>query len=99
MSTVDYPRLGVKVGDEITLTTLQSQTCTGEVVEVDETSDGGVRALAIRDDPNRDDPVWVRGDLIALWRLGAPVQVRVLGQNGIQPVPVSPEMLRGLRQQ
>lgn len=99
METVDYPRLRAKVGDQITLTTIQNQTVTGELAEVDEAPDGGVRALAIRDDPSRDDPVWVRGDLIALWRLGAPVQVPMVGQNGIQQVPFSPEMLRGLRQQ
>ncbi len=99
METMGYPRLRAKVGDQITLTTIQNQTVTGELAEVDEAPDGGVRALAIRDDPKRDDPVWVRGDLIALWRLGAPVHVQVLGQNGIQQVPLSPEMLRGLRQQ
>ncbi len=100
MGTADYPRLRAKVGDRITLTTVQNQTVTGELVELDEAEDGGVRALAISDDPARDDPVWVRGDLVALWRLGAPVvQAQALGQNGLQPVPVSPEMLRRLRQQ
>jgi hypothetical protein len=95
---MDYPRLRVKVGDQLTLTTIQNQTITGEVADLEETEDGGVRALAIRDDPNRDDPVWVRGDLIALWRLGAPIRVPVVGQNGLQQVPFSPEMLRGLGQ-
>lgn len=97
---MDYPRLRVKVGDQLTLTTIQNQTVTGIVAAISEANDGGVRAVAIQDDPKRDDPVWVRGDLIALWRLGAAVvQVPMVGQNGLQPVPFSPEMLRGLRQQ
>ncbi len=100
MSTATYPRLRAEVGDRITLTTIQNMTITGELVELDVGEDGGARALAIRDDPKRDDPVWVRGDLVALWRLGAPVmQAQMLGQNGMQPVPISPEMLRNLRQQ
>jgi hypothetical protein len=99
METMGYPRLRAKVGDQITLTTLQNQTLTGELAELDEAEGGGVRALAIRDDPKRDDPVWVRGDLIALWRLGPPMQqVQMLGSNGLQQVPLSPEMLRNLRQ-
>jgi hypothetical protein len=97
---MEYPQLRVGVGDEITLTTIQGQTVTGKVVEIEtEPVEGRVRALAIQDDPSRDDPVWIRGDLIALWRLGAAVQVPMVGQNGIQPVPLSPEMLRHLRQQ
>lgn len=94
-----YPRLRARLGDQLTLTTIQGQTVTGEVVELDEAEDGGVRAVAVCDDPKREDPVWVRGDLIALWRLGAPVHVQVLGSNGLQPVPMSPELLRDLRQQ
>jgi hypothetical protein len=97
MGQTAYPRLRAKVGDPITLTTVQNQTVTGELVELDEDEHGGVRALAIRDDPQRDDPVWVRGDLIAIWRLGAAVRVPMVGQNGgLQQL--SPEMLRGLRQ-
>ncbi len=94
----EYPRLRAKVGDPITLTTIQGQTLTGELAELDEAEDGGVRALAIRDDPNRPDPVWVRGDLVALWRLGEAVRVPMVGSNGLQPVPLTPEMFRNLRQ-
>lgn len=91
-------RLGAKVGDQITLTTIHNQTLTGHIAAVDADDDGGVIALAIEDDPSRDDPVWVRGDLIALWRFGRAVQVPVMGQGqgGLQRVPVTPDMLRQL---
>jgi hypothetical protein len=99
VAAVVYPRLGVKAGDPLTLTTIQGASATGEVVEVDEDEGGGVRAVALRDDPNRPDPVWIRGDLIAMWRLGEAVRVPVVGQNGIQQFPMTPEMLRNLRGQ
>jgi hypothetical protein len=96
---VILPRLGAKVGDQITLTTVQNQTVSGQIITIDQDDDGGVVRLAIIDDPNRDDPVWVRGDLIALWRFGRPVvqQVPMVGQNGLQPVPLTQEMLRQLK--
>lgn len=91
------PQLGAKVGDQITLTTVQNQTVSGQIVAIDADEDGGVAKLAIEDDPSRDDPVWVRGDLIALWRFGRPVQVPMVGPNGLQQMPLTPEMLRQLK--
>jgi hypothetical protein len=71
---MEYPRLGVKPGDRITLDLINGVSgITGEVAEVLEEPDGGVRQLAIRDDPSRPDPLWIRGDLIAIWRLGEAV--------------------------
>lgn len=89
--------LGAKVGDQITLTTVGGQVVAGHVVEIDVDEDDGVRKLAVEDDPSRDDPVWVRGDSIELWRFGRPVQVPMVGQNGLQQVPLTPEMLRQLK--
>lgn len=89
------PRLAATVGDQITLTTIHNQTLTGHIAAIAD-DDGGVVALAIEDDPSRDDPVWVRGDLIAIWRFGRAVQVPVMGQGGLQRVPLTPDMLRQL---
>ena len=91
-----YPRLGVTPGDRITLDlTTGVGGITGEVVEVLADEDGGVRQLAIRDDPARPDPIWIRGDLISIWRLGEPVAKRVM-PGGLQ-VPVG--IPDGLRQE
>ena len=44
---MEYPRLGVKVGDRITLDLVNGVSgITGEVAEVLEEPDGGVRQLA-----------------------------------------------------
>jgi hypothetical protein len=92
---VDYPHLGAQIGDQITFTlTGGGLTITGEVVDLDAAPDGGVRAIAVRDDPARSDPVWVRGDLIGLWRHGAPA-VRAVQQLQVPAL----QGLNGLRQQ
>jgi len=81
---MEYPRLGVKVGDRITFDLINGVTgISGEVAEVVEEPDGGVRQLAIRDDPARPDPIWVRGDLIAIWRLGEAVIKRQVVPGGL----------------
>lgn len=93
---MDYPRLGVKPGDRITLDLTTGTTgLTGEVAEVVTDQDGGVRQLAIRDDPARDDPIWIRGDLIAIWRLGDPVVRRAMVPGGLQVPYGIPNGLQG----
>jgi len=100
MATSNYPRLRVKVGDPLTLTTFSGLTITGEVALIDDDPDGyGICAVAIRDDPNRADPIWVRGDRIEVWRLGEAVRAPVVGWQNGQAVPVPEEVLRNLRQQ
>ena len=81
---MEYPRLGVKIGDRITLDLVNGLSgISGEVAEVVEEPDGGVRQLAIRDDPSRPDPIWVRGDLITVWRLGEAVIKRQVVPGGL----------------
>ena len=93
---MEYPRLGVKIGDRITLDLINGVSgISGEVAEVVEEPDGGVRQLAIRDDPSRPDPLWIRGDLIAIWRLGEAVIKRQVVPGGLTvPLGLSDGMQR-----
>jgi hypothetical protein len=70
--TETYPYLAP--GDHITCDLLNGATgLTGEVVSVDLAPDGSWRCLSIRQD-GTEEVLRVRGDLVALWRLGEPVQ-------------------------
>lgn len=90
--------MAVEVGGPITLTTITGATVEGEVAEVVRDDEGRVLALAVRDDPNRPDPVWFRGDIIGFWRLGAGVrQVRSVGAGPNGVVPVDADLMNRLR--
>jgi hypothetical protein len=68
----DYPHL--EVGDEVTLDLVTGITGlhgTVAAVELDEA--GALRCLSVVDDPERE-PLRIRGDLIGIWRKGAPVR-------------------------
>lgn len=86
-----YPYLAP--GDEVTLDTLNGLSgLTGEVTAVDLNDDGTIRCLSVRDDPARPDPLRIRGDLLAIWRKGAPVRRTVpqglaIPAGGLPPMP------------
>jgi hypothetical protein len=90
---VDYPYL--EPGDTVTCDLVNGASgLTGEVVAVDLNSDGSLRCLTIRDDPARPDPLHIRGDLIAIWRRGAPVR-RAVPQGIAVPAGSLPPGLLG----
>ena len=75
MSTV-YPHIEARPGDEITVTLSNNLTIHGAVEDIQTDEAGGVLVLSVRDDSARPDALSIRGDLILLWRLGAPVVQR-----------------------
>jgi hypothetical protein len=70
-----YPHL--EPGDEVTLDLVTGVTGLHGIVELVELDEQGtLRCLSVIDDQGRD-PLRIRGDLVAIWRKGAPVrQVR-----------------------
>jgi hypothetical protein len=82
----------IEPGDEITCDLLNGMKgLHGEVLDVAlNDDDGSLRAISIRQQP--DSPaLHIRGDLLAIWRLGAPVtQV----PNGLAVPQLSPGILR-----
>lgn len=90
-----FPRLGAKIGDTITLDLVNGLSgITGEIAEIVGDEDGGVRALGLKE-ASREDLLFVRGDLISIWRFGAPVARRVPAS----PLQVPTDVVNGLRQQ
>jgi len=85
-----YPKIKATVGEEITITLANGLTVTGPVAELDTDVEGGVRVLAIREDPNRPDPLCVRGDLIVLWRFGPAVRQSPSGLHLAAPGLLGP---------
>lgn len=68
----------IKPGDEITLdTTIGLTGLCGEVVAVDRSPDGSLRCLSIREAGSDRPPLRIAGQVVALWRLGKPLQRRV----------------------
>jgi hypothetical protein len=81
----------VKPGQHVTVTTTlphprapgQPLTINGPLVDVALDGDGRLLALAVRDDPERPEPVVVPIGSILMWAPREPVQVRTTAQ-GIQ---------------
>lgn len=72
---MDYPdiKLPEPVGQQITVTLVNGLGATGTLEEVEYDDAGRLKRLAIRDQADREDLVHIRGDLLGIWRLGAPV--------------------------
>ena len=67
-----YPHL--EPGDEVTLDLVTGITgLNGTVTHVELDEAGTLRCLSVVDDPARE-PLRIRGDLVAIWRKGAPVR-------------------------
>ena len=69
-----YPYIQAAPGAEITVTLANGVTITGAVADVLTDDDGAVRVLSMHEMADRPDPLHIRGDLIILWRFGAPVR-------------------------
>lgn len=90
---MDYPqiRLPEPAGQQITLNLVNGFGATGILEEVEYDDDGGgLKRLAIRDQLDRDDLLHIRGDLLAVWRLGAPVTQAQPVPQGTILVPAGP---------
>jgi len=87
---MSYPHIKADPGDEITLTLLNGMTLTGPVDELVVDSDGGVLVLSVFETPGRTDPLYIRGDQIMVWRLGAPVKQV---QTRLVPAQLPPGLL------
>lgn len=81
----------VKVGDQVTVTTTLPDprrpghplTVNGPLTDYALDSEGRLLALAIREDPEREDPLVIPASSIIIWRAGAPVQVSTGPQSTI----------------
>jgi hypothetical protein len=85
-----YPPIELEEGRQITLNLVNGMGATGIIMELDYTEDRKLRAIGIQDDPEREDLLWLRGDLIAAWRMGPGVPVAQPQPVGTILVPAGP---------
>jgi hypothetical protein len=90
---IDYPHIPLTVGSRITVNLSGGLGADGTVEALDYDDDGGLRVLTIRDQPDREECLKVRGDLIIAWREGAPIPQPPLPAPPGIVVPVPPGML------
>jgi hypothetical protein len=89
---MEYPNITLPepAGQQITLNLVNGLGVTGILEKVEYDDNVGLKQLSIRDQPDRDDLLHIRGDLLAIWRLGEPVPQAQPVPQGTILIPAGP---------